>query len=190
MNCMEVTEKQWVAFFHEINPGFFNPDHDERMQKDKPSSEMCLNLRKFDENCYEKKLPENITFGCLNKDLDELLAVVEKVMPIWVPLFDGRTKVYCGFVDGKIVSFCMVEDLGEHILAGERVKIGSPGCAGTLPEYRNRGIGMVMLRNVTKILRDAMYDYSYVHHTYETEWLKKLGYEVVLRWDDRGFIWS
>ena len=82
------------------------------------------------------------------------------------------------------------EDLGEHILAGERVKIGSPGCAGTLTEYRNRGIGMVMLRNVTKILRDAMYDYSYVHHTYETEWLKKLGYEVVLRWDDRGFIWS
>lgn len=190
MKHKKVTEKQWAAFFNEINPGFFDPDHDKRMQKDKPSSEMFLNLREFDENCYEKKFSENVTFGYLNKDHDELLAVVKKVMPIWVPLFDGRTNVYCGFVDGKIVSFCMVEDLGEHILVGERVNIGSPGCAGTLPEYRNRGIGLVMLRNATKILRDAKYDYSYIHHTYETEWLKKLGYEVVLCWDERGILWS
>ena len=37
---------------------------------------------------------------------------------------------------------------------------------------------------------NAKYDYSYIHHTYETEWLKKLGYEVVLRWDERGILWS
>ena len=187
---MKVTEKQWAALFHEIHPGFFDRDYIKRVQEDEPASEMFLDLREFDENCYEKMFPENVTFGYFNGDPCELSAAVEKVMPHWVPLFNGNSKVYCGFVDGKIASFCMIEDFGEHTLAGERMHIGGPGCVGTLPEFRNRGIGMVMVRNVTKILRDSMYDLSYIHYTYETGWYAKLGYEVVLRWSGRGILGS
>ncbi|MBO7531565.1 MAG: hypothetical protein J6T50_07145, partial [Lachnospiraceae bacterium] len=65
-------------------------------------------------------------------------------------------------------------------------KIGGPGCVGTVPEYRDRGIGLTMVRNVTQILRDELYDYSYIHYTYETGWYSKLGYTTFLTWTGSG----
>ena len=67
-------------------------------------------------------------------------------------------------------------------------KIGGPGCVGTLPEYRGRGIGLSMVRNVTKILQDEFYDYSYIHYTYETDWYSKLGYKTFLKWNCKGIV--
>ncbi|MBR6478762.1 MAG: GNAT family N-acetyltransferase, partial [Lachnospiraceae bacterium] len=112
----------------------------------------------------------------------------EKVVPHWVSFFNENSRVYCGFVDGKIASFCLIEDFGEHVVNGQNWKIGGPGCVGTILEYRDRGIGLTMVRNVTKILQDEFYDYSYIHYTYETKWYGKLGYETFLSWCGKGFV--
>ena len=183
-----ITKDQWAALFNDIHPGYFERDYVKRVADDEPASEMFLGLIGFNEHSYEKSFPENITFGYYNGDFKELLTAVEKVIPHWVPLFSEKSRVYCGFVDGKIASFCMIENFGEHILSGKKIKIGGPGCVGTVPEYRDRGIGLTMVRNVTEILKDEGYDLSYIHYTYETGWYSKLGYKVVLSWTGKGII--
>ncbi len=183
-----VSEKQYEDLFLEMNPGFFEREYVKRVSDEEPASEMFLRLQGFDGRCYEKAFPKEVSFGYYQGDLEELLDAVRKVIPHWVPFFTEKSRVYCGFVDGKIASFCMIEDFGEHLVNGERWKIGGPGCVGTVPEYRDRGIGLTMVRNVTEILRDEFYDYSYIHYTYETGWYGKLGYETVLSWSGSGFM--
>ena len=183
-----VGREQWAGIFNEIHPGFFDRDYVKRVADDEPASEMFMGLKNIDACSYEKSFPENITFGYYEGDMKELKAAVEKVIPHWVPLFTENSRVYCGFEDGKIASFCMIENFGEHMIGGKKRRIGGPGCVGTLPEYRDRGIGLTMVRNVTGILKEELYDYSYIHYTYETAWYAKLGYKVVLRWNGIGFV--
>ncbi|MBO5986400.1 MAG: GNAT family N-acetyltransferase, partial [Lachnospiraceae bacterium] len=183
-----VTKKQYEALFLEMNPGYFEREYVQRVSEDEPASEMFLRLQEFDEKRYEKAFPENVTFGYYDGDLEELRQAVEKVVPHWVNFFGEKSRVYCGFVDGKIASFCLIEDFGEHEVNGQVWKIGGPGCVGTVPEYRDRGIGLTMVKNVTKILRDELYDQSYIHYTYETKWYGKLGYKTFLSWCGKGFV--
>ncbi|MCR5466696.1 MAG: GNAT family N-acetyltransferase [Lachnospiraceae bacterium] len=183
-----VMREQYEKLFLSIHPGFFERDYVKRVPEDESASEMFLRLQEFDPECYQKDLPENVTFGYYNGDFEELLAAVGEVIPHWVPLFSKESRVYCGFVDGKIASFCMIENFGEHVVDGMTWKIGGPGCVGTVPAYRDRGIGLSMVRNVTQILREELYDYSYIHYTYETKWYGKLGYRTVLSWNGKGFV--
>ncbi len=183
-----LSAEQWAAIFNEIHPGFFDRDYVKRVADDEPDSEMFMGLDNIDACSYEESYPAEITFGYYEGDMEELKAAVEKVIPHWVPLFTENSRVYCGFEAGKIASFCMIEDFGEHIINGRNCRIGGPGCVGTVPEYRDRGIGLSMVRNVTRILRDEKFDYSYIHYTYETAWYAKLGYRTVLRWNGKGFV--
>ena len=183
-----VTKEQYEALFLEMNPGFFEREYVQRVPEDEPASEMLLRLQGFDEKKYEKAFADNVTFGYYHGDMDTLRKVVEQVVPHWTQFFNEGARVYCGFVDGKVVSFCMIQDFGEHVVNGVNWKIGGPGCVGTLPEYQNRGIGLTMVRNVTKILRDEFYDYSYIHYTYETKWYGKLGYQTFVSWSGKGFV--
>ena len=183
-----VTKEQYEALFLEMNPGYFEREYVQRVSKDEPASEMFLRLQEFDEKRYEKAFPENVTFGYYDGDLEELRRAVEKVVPHWVNFFGEGSRVYCGFVDGKIASFCQIVDFGEHEVNGQVWKIGGPGCVGTVPEFRDRGIGLTMVKNVTKILRDELYDQSYIHYTYETKWYGKLGYKTFLSWCGKGFV--
>ncbi|MCR4642488.1 MAG: GNAT family N-acetyltransferase [Lachnospiraceae bacterium] len=183
-----VSAEQWAGVFNEIHPGFFDRDYVRRVADDEPASEMFMGLENIDACSYEKSFPGDITFGYYEGDTEELKAAVEKVIPHWVPLFTENSRVYCGFADGKIASFCMIENFGEHMIGGRICRIGGPGCVGTVPEYRNRGIGLTMVRNVTRILREEEFDYSYIHYTYETAWYGKLGYRTVLRWNGKGFV--
>ena len=182
-----VTEKQYEELFMEMHPGFFEREYIQKIPVGEEASEMLLRLQEFEESKYEKVFPEDVTFGYYKGSFEELLDAVRKVIPHWVPLFSEQSRVYCGFVNGKIASFCMIEDFGEHMVNGEKWKIGGPGCVGTVPEYRDRGIGLTMVRNVTEILRDEFYDYSYIHYTYETNWYAKLGYRTFLSWNGQGF---
>ena len=182
-----VTQTQYEKLFLDIHPGFFDRDYVKRVPDDEAASEQFLRLQEFDPECYVKVFPENVTFGYYEGDFEELKEAVAKVIPHWVPLFSKESRVYCGFVDGKIASFCMIEDFGEHVVNGMTWKIGGPGCVGTLEEYRDRGIGLTMVRNVTQVLRDEFFDYSYIHYTYETQWYAKLGYKTVLQWNGKGF---
>ncbi len=83
----------------------------------------------------------------------------------------------CGYFNGKVVSFCLVENMGTHTINEKTIKVGGPGCVGTLPEYRDKGIGLMMVKKATQLLRDEGYDYSYIHFTCVAQWYAKLGYK-------------
>ena len=170
-----------------MHPGFFEKDFVRAVREDEPAAEMILPLKNFDESIYTKTFGNEITFGYYDGDLEKLKEDVAKVVPHWTQFFLPDSRVYCGFIDGRVASFCLIEDFGTHTVAGEEWKIGGPGCVGTLPEYRSRGIGLTMVRDVTKILKDESYDYSYIHYTYQTAWYSKLGYETILLWSGKGF---
>ena len=98
---------------------------------------------------------------------------------------DGATDIGVFAFDGeKIASFCVLEDIG--VIDGMR--IGAPGCVGTVPEYRRRGIGLEMVRRATETLRREGYDISWIHFTHLAGWYSKLGYSTVLRWNRGGFL--
>ena len=75
-----------------------------------------------------------------------------------------------------------------HNINGRELKIGGPGCVGTLPEYRKKGIGLTMVKKVTEILKEEGYDYSYIHFTGVAPWYEKLGYETILKWNKHGLL--
>ena len=91
---------------------------------------------------------------------------------------------YCAFVDGRVAAFCLVEDMCTF----QGLRVGGPGCVGTLPEFRRQGIGLKMVQNATALLRDRGFDLSYIHYTGVASWYAKLGYRTVLRWGREGFV--
>ena len=183
-----ITKEQYEALFAEIKPGFFEQEYVRRIPEEEIASEMLLDLKDFDGGIYRKELGEHVSFGYYKGDMEEFLELVKQVVPGWAALFNESSRIYCGFIDGKVASFCMIEDFGGHEIHGQKKKIGGPGCVGTLKEYRDRGIGLSMVREVTQILKDELYDYSYIHYTFEDKWYAKLGYRTIVRWNCKGIV--
>ena len=180
--------KDYEALFREMHPGFFEKEQIRSIDEGEIYEEMILPLDEFDPDIYQKIFDSRVSFGFWHGSPDELHKAVEKVIPDWVPLYDGKNRVYCGLIDGKIASFCMIDDMGEHLLDGCRIKVGGPGCVGTVPEFRRNGIGLMMVKDVTQILKDEGYDLSFIHYTGVAPWYRKLGYRTVLKWDKHGIL--
>ena len=117
-------------------------------------------------------------------DLEALHAAVREVDETWVEYFNENSRAYCAFDGEKVVSFCLVDGFGEY----NGLKVGGPGCVGTIPSWRKQGIGLKMVQNATEILRQEGYDISHIHYTGVGPWYAHLGYEVVLRWNGKGFV--
>lgn len=181
-------QKDYEALFLEMHPGFFEKEYIRSMNEEWICEEMILRLDEFDPDAYQKAFDSGVSFGFFRGGLNELHASVRQVVPAWLHLFDEKSRVYCGFVNGKIASFCMIENMGEHLLDGRMIRIGGPGCVGTVPEYRNRGIGLMMVKDATRILKDEGYDISYIHYTGVAPWYHKLGYRTILKWNKHGFL--
>ncbi len=184
----QITQEQFKTIFLEMNPGYFERDYGRAVEVDEPASEMLLRLQDFDENSYAKDFDKEVTFGYYKGDINSLKEDVASVVPHWTQFFNDDSRVYCGFINGRVASFCLIEDFGVYEINGVAIRIGGPGCVGTLPEFRNRGIGLTMVKNVTKIIKDEQYDYSYIHYTYETGWYGKLGYRTIISWNGKGFV--
>ena len=181
-------QKDYEALFLEMHPSFFEKEYVRCMKEEWVCEEMILWLDEFDPDAYQKTFDGSVSFGIFQGSLKELHAAVERVIPEWVKFYDENSRVYCGFVNRKVASFCIIENMGEHMLDGRRIIIGGPGCVGTVPEYRNRGVGLVMVRDATRILKEEGYDLSYIHHTGVAPWYRKLGYRTILKWNRHGFL--
>ncbi len=181
-------KQEAITLFHSMHPNFFEDENIQSLSEDWIFDEMLLRLEEFDVHRYEKALDTSITFGFFEGNRAELLKAVEEVDSDWVEFFGGEDRVLCGYFDGKVVSFCHVDHIGTYEVNGQILKIGGPGCVGTLPEYRDRGIGLTMVKKATQILKDEGYDYSYIHYTYVAEWYAKLGYETILKWTKKGIL--
>ncbi len=173
-----------IELFNSMYPNFF--ESVKNLPEDAVYEEMLLPLgdRNF---TYKNDFGEDISFGFYNGEADVLREAIEKVDKDWVQFFDGG-RVYCGYCGGKIASFCLVDDMGEHDVNGRTFKVGGPGCVGTVPEFRRKGIGLVMVARVTEILADEGFDVSYIHYTGVADWYAKLGYMTFAKWGKNGFI--
>ena len=166
-----------------MHPGFFEQDFIRSMPEDMVCSEMMIDLRTAPPlpSCG---CPDGITFGEYRGEIGAMHDAVNSVVPGWVQYYPEGGRFFCAFDGEKIASFCVLEDIG--VIDG--VRIGAPGCVGTVPEYRRRGIGLEMVRRATETLRREGYDISWIHFTHLAGWYSKLGYSTVLRWNRGGFL--
>ena len=169
--------------FNLMHPDFFNDPDIQSLPQDYVFTEMILDLRNKIP-CPLPPYPANITFGMYHGELENLHNAVALVEDDWVQFFSDKTKVFCAFDGNTIAAFCILSDWGTF----DGLKIGGPGCVGTVPEFRRQGIGLEMVRQATAILRDEGFDLSWIHYTYLEKWYSKIGYHTVLKWNCKGFI--
>ncbi|MBP3917836.1 MAG: GNAT family N-acetyltransferase [Clostridia bacterium] len=183
-----MNRQDFITIFDNIYPHFFEGDNIRNLSKERVCEEMVLSLDAFDPTIYDKKLDDRISFGFYTEDLTEIQKKADLVSPGWGPLYNGTLRIYCGYMDGEAVSFCLIDEMGTHCIGGKEIKVGGPGCVGTLPAYRHKGIGLMMVKQVTQILKDEGYDISFIHYTGVAPWYEKLGYKTVLKWNRDGFL--
>ncbi len=176
----------WKQLFTEMHPGFFARPEIRRCDPDDVHSEMVLPL-KTTRPLPPVPCPDTVRYAYWEGDRDALFRAVEKVIPEWVPLYRGyRGCILCGTEEDRILSFCMMEDMGTHM----GLRIAGPGCVGTVPEARGRGVGLRMVQLATEILRIENHDLSYIHYTGVAPWYARLGYQTVLTWNRDGLLRS
>ena len=183
-----MTKQEGVLLFNSMYPNFFEEDDIKNLPDGWIFDEMILSLDKSDSSKYNRTLDDGISFGYYQEDISVIKKAAEKVDPNWPQYFNGSQRIYCGYVEGKIASFCMIADLGVHQINGRGLKVGGPGCVGTIPEYRDKGIGLTMVKHATRILEEEGYDYSYIHYTSEASWYEKIGYITSIRWNGKGIL--
>ncbi len=140
--------------------------------------EMLLRLADFDYDSCE--LHGDADYGWYEGDLATLHRAVASVEEDWVKLFGEDERVYVGMVNGEIASFCQVAADARVYLADMHGRVGMPGCVGTVPEYRRKGIGLEMVARVTQYLKEQGMDISYIFYTGVAKWYEKLGYRTFM----------
>lgn len=183
-----MTRQNYIELFDQIYPGFFERENIRSLPADEIFDEMVLWLEDFEPGIYRKELDDSVSFGFFEGSFEEIHQAVEKVEPNWIQYYDGESRVYCGYINGKIASFCQLQDKGEQCIDGCSFRTAAPACVGSVPEYRDRGIGLTMIQNVTQILKEEGYDCSYIHYTGVAPWYAKLGYQSTCQWNSGGII--
>ena len=173
-----------VDLFSSVHPGFFEKESIRSLPPDLIYEDQILDLRTFSPASRLIPFPAHITFGLYTGDLAPLRDAVNSVDEGWLPYYETTDSVYCAMDGDKVVSFCLLDDFGTC----KGLRIGAPGCVGTIPEYRRQGIGLKMVQNATAILKERGYDLSYIHYTGVGRWYEKLGYQTLLKWNSEGII--
>ena len=173
---------EWQILFDEMHPNFFARPYIRAIPKDREYAEMALSLPAFSELDLAIPVPAGTRYALWKGSLEDLRESVRRVDTGWPEFYTGESRVLCGFAGDELASFCMLEDFGEH----GGLRIAGPGCVGTLPEHRRKGIGLRMIQLATRMLRDEGYDLSWIHFTGVAPWYARLGYRTVLTWGSDG----
>lgn len=142
--------------------------------------EMLMELKDFDIEQYDFRGHEVAEYGWYKGDMSKLHEAVAKVDADWVQYFDKPDFVYAAMVDGEVASFCLVNTNCNNYLTGSHGKIGMPGCVGTVPDFRNRGIALEMVARATQYLKDEGMDVSFIFYTGVAKWYEKIGYKTFM----------
>lgn len=142
--------------------------------------EMLMPLKNFSMEGYAYHGHDIAEYGWFDGDIKEIQGAVSLVEEDWVQYYNDTNKIYVGRVDGEIASFCLVDENCQNYLTDKYGKIGMPGCVGTVPKYRDKGIGIEMVANVTKYLKEKGMDVSFIFFTGVAKWYSKIGYETFL----------
>lgn len=172
--------------FDSMQPGFFTQEYIRAIPEGEVYVEQIMPLEGFSVDALNIPCPEGITFGIAKDAGEKIREAVAKVDEDWVQYFDDDSLVFCAFDGDRIAAFCNLDDMGHH----QGLHISGPGCVGTVPEYRRRGIGLRMVQLATQYLKENGFDASYIHYTHIGPWYAKLGYETILKWDRNGILWA
>ncbi|MBE6936376.1 MAG: GNAT family N-acetyltransferase [Ruminococcaceae bacterium] len=141
-------------------------------------AEMSMDLGTY----QEKTAPiDAVSFGFYPGNAEDLQELVAAVDDGWVKYFHGKLPIFCGMIDGKVVSFCIVDPDADTMLSRPDIRVGSIGCVGTSPAYRSRGIGLRMVDLATLYLQEKGCDKAYISYTHIDFWYARLGYETFAR---------
>lgn len=174
----------YTELFDHMHPGFFREESIRTMPRDWVFTELVMDLREDLPDVPPPRGLNGIAFGEYHGDLAALRNAVRLVDEDWVQYFREEYRYYCAFEGERIVAFCCLSDMGRF----QGLHIGGPGCVGTIPEFRERGIGLEMVRLATETLRRDGFDLSWIHYTHLADWYRKLGYQPVLRWNSGGIL--
>lgn len=174
----------YADLFSTLQPGFFQQEHIRSLPAEQVFEEQIIDLHTWQPGQSELPCPAGITFGFYQGDIAALHAAVRQVEDDWVEYFNEGDRVYCAFDGDQVVSFCLLDQFGQYA----DLRIGAPGCVGTIPAYRKQGIGLKMVQNATAILKEEGYDLSYIHYTAVGHWYARLGYQTILRWNSQGIV--
>jgi hypothetical protein len=128
----------YARLFNEMHPGFFDQGYIREMPESHVFTELVMDLRKERPAVPAYRPPEGITFGVYRGSIAALREAVVQVDGDWVQYFHETTPVFCAFDGEAIAAFCVLSDWGVH----NGLRIGGPGCVGTVPAYRGKGIGL------------------------------------------------
>lgn len=173
----------YTELFNSLHPDFFREESIRTMPEDWVFTELVMDLRK-DIPSVLSQCPDGITFGEYHGELEAIRNSVRQVDEDWVQYFNEGDRFFCAFDGERIIAFCNLSDMGSF----QGLRIGGPGCVGTIPEYRKQGIGLEMVRLATETLRRDGFDLSWIHYTHLAHWYMKLGYQPVLCWNSGGII--
>ena len=173
-----------AALFDTVRPGFFQQERIRNLPPEQVYVEQVMDLKNFSADAVPLSWPKHITFGLYTGDMESLRAAAAQVNVRWAESFTAEDALYCAYDGEKIVSFCRLSDFGAY----HNLRVGGPGCVGTLKEYRRQGIGLKLVQNATAILKEQGYDLGYIHYTAVGHWYARLGYETILKWNCNGIL--
>ena len=142
--------------------------------------EMLLKLEDFHMEGLPLHGSDIAEYGWYDGDIETLKSAVASVNDNWPQYYTESSKIYVGKVNDEIASFCLVDTNCQNYLTDKYGKVGMPGCVGSVPKFRNKGIALEMVARVTRYLKEQGMDISFIYYTGVPEWYKKIGYRTFL----------
>ncbi len=119
-------------------------------------------------------------YGWFQGDMNDIRSAVAQVNENWVQFYTQPDNIYVATVNGEIASFCLVDTNCRNYLTDKYGKVGMPGCVGSVPKFRDKGIALEMIARVTDYLKDQGMDISFIFFTGVAKWYEKIGYRTFL----------
>ncbi len=142
--------------------------------------EMLLHLDDFQLDKLNLHGSESAEYEWFHGELAEIKAAVSLVDEDWPQYFTDSGSIFVARVNGEIASFCLVDLDCQNYLTDRYGKVGMPGCVGTVPKFRNKGIGLEMVARATDYLKAQGMEVSFIYYTGVAEWYEKIGYRTFL----------
>lgn len=125
--------------------------------------------------------PEIKYMFCPEHMKTELREAVLSVEPKWVSKYSDLSRAFIAAVGNEVAAFMLINDDSHTLVTSDDSRTGQPEYLGTVPKFRNRHIGTVMLLKGIDIMRKAGCTEIYIDYTAEDTWYSRIGFE--------DFIW-
>lgn len=142
--------------------------------------EMLLNLENFQMGQLQLHGSDTAEYGWFDGNIEDIRTAVSLVDESWTQYFTNPEKIYVAKVNGEVASFCLVDINCQNYLTDKYGKIGMPGCVGTIPRFRDKGIALEMVARVTDYLKSRGMSISFIYYTGVPKWYEKIGYRTFL----------